>query len=695
MLASRQPMFIAWGREQTWLYNDAFIPILGRKHPYALGRPALDEVWKEATDTLAPLFAQVYAGQAVHMDDIAIALDRTGRLDEAHFSFSYTPVKDEDGTVAGLFGVCTETTALLQAQRSQQRADANFQAATEELRGASERVTLALDAGAIIGTWVWRVRDNVFLADEQFAKAFGTDPEVCHSGLPIEKVMVSIHPDDLERVRAAVNDALTHGGAYRCQYRVLRPDGRYRWIEASGRVEQDATGAALRFPGVLIDIDEARAVEQALREAEERLRIAQEAAQIGSFEWYPDSDEFVASDQYCRLLGFAPGTRVRGADVLARVVPEDQGLSAPIRLSERQPVIDDIEYRIRRADTGEVRWLARRGKMIDAADGRQRMMGVVYDITERRRAEERLQSVLDSVTDGFVGVDGDGHITLFNRAAELHFGVSAARLIGKPFWEEFADVIGSPIEAAIRRAVAVQQPVTFETESIRRPGRQIELRIAPKRGGGVAISFSDVTERHQSERNRELLVNELNHRVKNSLAIVQSIAHQSLKRADVAGDVRDSFMARLSALAAAHDVLTQRNWESINLRELVQATMTAFSHASRITVDGPDLRLRAQTAVSVSLAIHELATNAAKYGALSNERGSVSIVWSTTGRGDEARLNFVWREADGPVVAPPSRRGFGSRMIESALASDLGGTVTMDFAPTGLVCTVEAPLHRT
>ena len=116
MLASRQPMFIAWGDQQTWLYNDAFIPVLGMKHPQALGAPAM-EVWAEARDVLEPMFARVFNGESVHMDDFALFLDRRGKLEEAHFSFSYTPVRDLDGSVCGLFGACIETTMKVLAEQ--------------------------------------------------------------------------------------------------------------------------------------------------------------------------------------------------------------------------------------------------------------------------------------------------------------------------------------------------------------------------------------------------------------------------------------------------------------------------------------------------------------------------------------------------------------------------------------------------
>lgn len=145
MLGSGQPMFVAWGPERTLLYNDGYAPMLGRKHPGALGRPSFD-VWPEVRDDLVPLFGRVFAGEPVHMDDIALVLDRRGRPEEAHFAFSYTPVRDERGEVAGLFCPCTETTAQVLAERRQA-----FRLALEErLRDLSEpRAVMAAAAGLL------------------------------------------------------------------------------------------------------------------------------------------------------------------------------------------------------------------------------------------------------------------------------------------------------------------------------------------------------------------------------------------------------------------------------------------------------------------------------------------------------------------------------------------------------------------
>jgi two-component sensor histidine kinase len=215
-------------------------------------------------------------------------------------------------------------------------------------------------------------------------------------------------------------------------------------------------------------------------------------------------------------------------------------------------------------------------------------------------------------------------------------------------------------------------------------------RIEPGPGKGfrfVGVSF-DITQRKQWERRQRLLVNELNHRVKNTLAIIQSIAHQSFRAGVDPLIARAGFESRLAALSAAHNLLTEQNWEAASLRQVVADALAATPQQDRLEVDGPDLALAPKTAVSLAMALHELSTNALKYGALSNDCGTVSITWSTA----NGRLHLEWREAGGPPVTPPSRRGFGSRMIERGLAAELAGSVTIDFAATGLVCIVDAPL---
>jgi two-component sensor histidine kinase len=176
--------------------------------------------------------------------------------------------------------------------------------------------------------------------------------------------------------------------------------------------------------------------------------------------------------------------------------------------------------------------------------------------------------------------------------------------------------------------------------------------------------------------------------VKNTLAIVQSLAHQSFHSSTPAPDAIGRFEGRLEALAAAHNLLTRKNWDTATIADVATAALAPFVPESRRTIEGPDVSVQPQTAVGLALALHELATNAAKYGALSRETGRIVVSWTVT----DGELRLEWREEGGPPVSPPEHRGFGSRMIERTLAAEFGGKVQLDFRPEGVVCTVVAPL---
>jgi two-component sensor histidine kinase len=192
----------------------------------------------------------------------------------------------------------------------------------------------------------------------------------------------------------------------------------------------------------------------------------------------------------------------------------------------------------------------------------------------------------------------------------------------------------------------------------------------------------------EGERRQTLLAAELNHRVKNTLAVVQSVAHQSFPSEEVGPEPRQRFEQRLAALAAAHDVLTRENWEPTQLSSIIEAAAHAYAGDFRISIAGPEVLVRPQAAVTVAMAIHELCANAAKYGALSVPEGRVNVSWSVDER--ERRLELRWQESGGPPVEPPATRGFGSRMIERALAGELRGRSAIHFRPDGVVCEISA-----
>lgn len=192
----------------------------------------------------------------------------------------------------------------------------------------------------------------------------------------------------------------------------------------------------------------------------------------------------------------------------------------------------------------------------------------------------------------------------------------------------------------------------------------------------------------------QLLINELNHRVKNTMAIVQSLSAQTLRADRPIATARADFDGRLMALASAHVLMTEAEWRSAPLRELVERTVQPFAQgdgATRFRLSGPEATLPPKTAVAFALAIHELCTNAAKYGALAARSGVVSVDWNFADMPEGPRLRFTWRESGGPTVVAPSSRGFGARLLERGLAAELRGVVALSFPPGGLVCEIDAP----
>lgn len=206
--------------------------------------------------------------------------------------------------------------------------------------------------------------------------------------------------------------------------------------------------------------------------------------------------------------------------------------------------------------------------------------------------------------------------------------------------------------------------------------------------GHIFVQGSDVTERVRAENRQKLLINELNHRVKNTLASIQSIVTQTLRGTATKEDAAQAISQRILALSRAHNVLTAENWDGADLRTMVESSLEAFDPAGRnaIRIEGPRLRVGPHAALSIALALHELATNAAKYGSLSNETGTVEIKWNLLPAAEgDATFRLVWTEKGGPPVIASGRKGFGSKLILRVLPLELGGQAQIDFHPDGAV----------
>jgi two-component sensor histidine kinase len=208
-------------------------------------------------------------------------------------------------------------------------------------------------------------------------------------------------------------------------------------------------------------------------------------------------------------------------------------------------------------------------------------------------------------------------------------------------------------------------------------------------------SFVDLTKHKKDQTRSKMLIDELSHRVKNTLSTVQSIVRQALRTASDPRVIRESIESPLFALSRSHDLLTRENWESAELRDMINDAMEPFGvadgRAERIVITGENIRFPPQAALALGIVFNELATNAVKYGAFSFGVGSILIEWSMEPAPAGVRLRLHWREKDGPPVTPPSHKGFGSRLIERGLDHEPEGTVDLDYRPDGLVCTMTLP----
>ncbi|MBU1378877.1 MAG: sensor histidine kinase [Alphaproteobacteria bacterium] len=225
------------------------------------------------------------------------------------------------------------------------------------------------------------------------------------------------------------------------------------------------------------------------------------------------------------------------------------------------------------------------------------------------------------------------------------------------------------------KAIALPSTHELQTSLAERDAALIELRTA----------MATMVEMREHEARQKLLLDELNHRVKNTLASVQSVAAQTLNESKGMDEARNLFLERLMALSATHNLLVKREWESASLHELIDAALRHYGRP--YAYSGPDVKLEANLAVSLGMALHELATNALKHGAWSGD-GRIDIALSQT----NGSLDFIWHESGGPIVQPPGKRGFGSRLLERGIAAELAGQVTLDFATGGLICMIHAPL---
>lgn len=492
LLASRQPMWVWWGPKLINFYNDAYLPIIGGKHPAALGQPA-QEVWSEIWDQIKDRIHAAQAGEASYSEAEMLVMQRHGYPEETYYTFSFSPVPEEDGSIGGL--VCANTDD------------------TDRVIGGRR---LALLRELASRTWDADTVGDVYALA---ARALATDPR----DMPFALIYRFEEDGARATLRGTTGIAMGHAAAPE----VITLDGNTPWP-----VSEVMRGGTRRQVS----------------------RLAEKFGDLPKGPWAEAADE---------------------------------ALLLPLAMS---------------ADT------APRGVLILAAN------------PCRRRGDDS--------------------------------------------FENFAALVARQIASAV---VNIE---SFEAE-----------RERAKSADSLTL---EIEHRRRIERHQNLLLDELNHRVKNTLATVQAMAIQTMKGVDLGA--RDAFLARLFALSSQHDLLTLDNWEGASLEGVVRRALRPWREDEhvRFQVEGSAVHLNPKRALALGMAFHEMATNAAKYGALSNTTGAVHVYWAILPDGKS--LKFTWEERGGPPVTAPQHRGFGLRLIEHGMEREISGKVALDFRTTGLVC---------
>ncbi|MEN8181231.1 MAG: PAS domain S-box protein [Myxococcota bacterium] len=331
------------------------------------------------------------------------------------------------------------------------------------------------------------------------------------------------------------------------------------------------------------------------------------------------------------------------------------------------------------------------------------------EVAERKKVEKTLrearqmyQDLYDNAPDMYVAVDAaTARILQCNHTVSVAMGYSREEILGRPLFEMYHPDCREDVDKAFRTFLETGEVRDAELALRRRDGTRLEVSLNASavrdEAGRILRSRSvwrDISQRKRADRMQQLLIRELDHRVKNTLATVEAMADHSLTSSGSLEEFRGSFHGRIGAMARIHEELTRERMAGIDLRRLIEMAVAPFDQSAdrRVSLAGPALVVPLEALRALGMALHELATNATKHGALSESRGRVEVSWQQVGSPPEARLVIRWVESGGRVLAEPSRRGFGTLFIEEGLEHELGAAVRIEFRPSGLRCEISVPL---
>ncbi len=575
----------------------------------------------------------------------------------------------------------------------------------DELRASEQRYRAALLVGRI-ASWETDFVSRSRLWSPEGMSLFGLSmPDMVGTvGGPDDEYRKALHPDDrhlVERFHALAESR----DEFAAEYRILLPDGRVSWVSGRGHVmERDEAGHPLRLLSVVADITERKQAEEAIRASEARFRLLAEAVPnitwtataAGALDWH--------SPRWTEYTGLVVGSPVEPNWPSTIHDDDDDRTRAAWRAALDTGGIYEIEHRLRGKD-GIYRWFLSRAVPIKGDCGEViKWVGSATNIDANKRIATtlaRANAAADAAYDGLIGLTLDGRVDSWNRGAMRLFGFEPSDVIG----DSSTQLVPAGDEAAHAAMLETvrdgKQVGPVDVKRRHKDGRLVDVAISmtpvvDAAGHIVAIAkvAHDISGRLEADRRQMLLNRELLHRVKNSFAILQSIMRATLRSSPDPKKFAEAFSGRLQSMAKAQDLVTERHWSDADVGDLVRQQLAAHGlvEGGPIDVAGAEVLVPSDLIVPLGLILNELATNAAKYGALSAANGRVMLSWSQAIADGARSVGIVWHESGGPPVSEPSGRGFGTTLIESSIPN---ATVTREFLPGGLICTIEITLPVT
>ncbi len=631
---------------------------------------------------ICPVAVAVSTGEPTRNAEVVME-----RPDESRFTalVNIRALRDHDGRIQGAINCFQDISAQ--------------KAAEEEVRRANSDLNDFFENSAI-GLHIVRGDGTIHRANRAELALLGYSPEEY-----IGRHIAEFHVD-----APVIGDILTRlsrgENLERYPARLRAKDGSIKHVLITSN-SRFSDGKFINTRCFTTDVTDLHESERSRRDSEERLAATYEAATVGIAEADPSGRLLRVNDALCEMLG-------RFQDELLQMTffdyahEDDRKEDAALYGRQVAGELDNytLHKRARKPDGTIIHLETRSSTVRDEAGGFRYGVRVVQDITIAKQMEDMLRSseqhmrdLLEALPAAVYTTDATGRITFFNKAAvEMSGRTPQPGDMWCVSWRLFNpdgtllphDQCPMAIALKENRPVRGVEAIAERPDGSRIPFIPYPTPLYDCEGNlvGAVNMLVDITHHKQAEIRQKTLIDELNHRVKNTLATVQSLAGQTARHADDIDDFLHRFVGRVLALSRAHDLLTKRHWTDAPLGLLASEVLSPIvgNSPARLMIDGPSIELNTRVALNLTMTLNELATNALKYGALTGDAGAVSLVWQIKERHGSRMLVLEWQESGGPQVIPPTRRGTGTRLMEHCIERDLGGEFDLTFHPEGVSC---------